>query len=87
MKEANTEPLSAPSELVKRGATGIVIRINKSKGWGFVITEDVPFTKIFFHWTELTSNINFLEVNRKDKFVFDVMKGDNGYRAINIRKV
>lgn len=33
------------------------------KGYGFIISPDIPFTKFFFHWTALSTNtLNFKEV-------------------------
>lgn len=43
--------------------TGKIIKIDR-KGWGFITSEEIKFTKFFFHWTALEqSSKKFLELN------------------------
>lgn len=57
------------------------------KGWGFIISQEIPFTKIFFHWTYLirdTLKFPELEKGMMVEFV-PADRGENGIHAIKIR--
>jgi len=85
MKEANTEPLSTSNEVEEKRVLGKIIKIHPD-GFGFVSTREIPFTKIFFHWTSLENNINFLELKFGTKVSFIAQKlPDKGWRAIKIK--
>ena len=64
---------------------GKVVRVDK-KGYGFIISKDIPFTRIFFHWTSLIQEtIKFTELKKGDEVEFTPIEyGDKGYRAIKI---
>lgn len=57
------------------------------KGWGFVISQEIPFTKIFFHWTYLIRDtLKFPEIQKGMMVEFTpVDRGENGIHAIKIR--
>ena len=65
---------------------GKIIKISKD-GWGFISSKEIPFTRIFFHWSSLradTKKFTELRSGMKVSFVaFEIQ--DKGYRAIKIR--
>lgn len=64
---------------------GKIIAINQ-RGFGFISTMKVPFTRIYFHWTNLIpTTINFKELKRNDPVDFVLEMKENGtYKAIKI---
>jgi cold shock CspA family protein len=66
--------------------TGKIIMVS-SKGFGFISSQDVPFTRIFFHWTSLrpdTAKFQDLRSGMKVSMVaFEVES--KGWRAIKIK--
>lgn len=69
---------------VKR-VVGKIIRVS-DKGWGFIVSKEVPFTRIFFHWTSLNQDTAHFTELKKGMLVeftpIDVI--DKGVRAIKI---
>jgi len=58
-------------------------------GWGFISSKDVPFTRIFFHWTSLkqdTLKFNELKKGMKVSFIPTEIP-DKGIRAIKIEVI
>lgn len=72
----------------KEGARiqGRIIKVS-ADGYGFISSKDIPFTRIFFHWTSLrpdTLKFQELRAGMKVSFVtFEVE--DKGHRAIKIK--
>lgn len=67
-------------------AIGKITFIDES-GWGFILSKDVPFTRIFFHWTQLrqdTLNFKDIEEGMKVEFIPKEIQ-DKGYRAYRIK--
>lgn len=64
---------------------GKVIKVHKD-GYGFISCRDIPFTRIFFHWTSLLpETINFIELKKGDEVEFTPIElPDKGIRAIKI---
>ena len=64
---------------------GKIILVNK-RGYGFISTKEVPFTRIYFHWTNLLpQTANFAELKRGDEVEFNLVhKEDGTYKAIKI---
>lgn len=64
---------------------GKIIAVNK-KGFGFISCKDVPFTRIYFHWTNLVpQTINFAEIKRGDPVDFILeKKADGTFKAIKV---
>jgi cold shock CspA family protein len=55
------------------------------KGFGFITSEEIPFEKIFFHWTAL-ANCKFTNIKEKQVVTFNAFEvPDKGWQAINIR--
>ncbi len=67
---------------------GKIIKVS-DKGWGFIIAKEIPFVRIFFHWTALTQDTKkFTELKRNMIVSFvPVDKGNRGFHAIKVRVV
>ena len=68
--------------------TGKIVKLSPS-GWGFIISPELPFTRIFFHWTALQQNtLNFIDlrVGMKVKFFTQKYK-ENGVRAYKLEVI
>lgn len=78
------EEITAKTE---KRCIGRVIKVAESEGWGFITSKDVPFTRIFFHWTSLAQDtLNFTEVKKGMDVEFTVTKTPLGkIRAIRIK--
>lgn len=64
---------------------GKIIKLQPEKGYGFITSKDVPFERIFFHWTGLhNETIRFLELKEGMDVEFEVKEGPRGMRAIKI---
>lgn len=58
------------------------------KGWGFISSEDIPFTRIFFHWSALEQDTkHFTELNKKDVVSFIPTERKDGVMAIKIKVI
>jgi len=55
-------------------------------GWGFISSKEIPFTRIFFHWTSLVQEtLHFTELIKGMEVEFiPVENEDKGFRAIKI---
>lgn len=76
-----TEP-----EKMEQRIYGKIIKIS-SDGYGFISSKDVPFTRIFFHWTSLRPDtLKFQELKSGMKVSFAAFElNDKGFRAIKIK--
>ncbi len=74
------------SEDFKRQVKGKIIYLNEAKGWGYINSHEIQFSKVYFHWTGLNASVNFKELKRHDEVVFKAMKREKGWKAINIDK-
>ncbi len=65
---------------------GKIIKVS-SNGYGFISSREVPFTRIFFHWTSLKADtLKFQELRSGMKVSFVAFEvEDKGYRAIKIK--
>jgi cold shock CspA family protein len=83
MDEAETQDVAGKEE---KRILGKLIKVS-NEGYGFISSKEIPFTRIFFHWTSLKSDtLKFtdLKAGMKVSFVaFEVE--DKGYRAIKIK--
>lgn len=73
----------------KKLVIGKILRLS-DEGWGFIISKDIPFEKIFFHWTALeqdTLRFPKLEEGMEVEFFAVEQEENRGYRAIKIRVV
>ncbi len=65
-------------------AKGKVKRIIRERGFGFISAEDGR--EIFFHRNEL-QNVDFDALMEGDELEFDVVKGQKGPAASNVKKM
>lgn len=65
---------------------GKIIKLS-DQGYGFITSRDIPFTRIFFHWTSLLQDtLNFKELEVGMEVEFEPNKVDGkGMRAIRIK--
>lgn len=65
---------------------GKIIKV-ASDGYGFISSKDIPFTRIFFHWTSLRPDtLKFQELRSGMKVSFVTFEvEDKGHRAIKIK--
>lgn len=82
MNETNTET----GEHGDTRLNGKIIKVSK-EGYGFISSREIPFTRIFFHWSALrpdTLPFTKLKSGMKVSFVAFTTE-DKGYRAIKIK--
>lgn len=89
---SHEEPNESEAEDIKEGKYDkrIIGKILKTsgKGWGFITTEEMPFKRIYFHWTELNPGFDFTNLRRGMKVEFIPIEVEGmGYRAIKINVV
>jgi CspA family cold shock protein len=65
-------------------AKGKIKRLMRERGFGFIDAEDGR--EIFFHQSEL-QNASFSDLQEEDQLEFDVVKGDKGPKAENVKKI
>lgn len=64
---------------------GKILSLNE-KGYGFISSKDLKFTKIYFHWSALEQDtLNFLALKRGMQLEFRLIYTVQGPRAIKIR--
>lgn len=76
------------SPQVRERITGKIVKISP-EGWGFIISKEIKFTRIFFHWSALNQDtLHFTELERGMEVEFEPLDvADKGIRAIRIRVV
>lgn len=69
-------------------ATGKITKLS-DKGWGFITSRDIPFTRIFFHWQALNvDTVNFANLQRNMTVEFTPIKREGkGLSAVKIKVV
>lgn len=68
--------------------TGKVFFINKKKGYAFVNSTALPFTRIFMHWQELPHTVNILNLKPGTIVDFEpVYFEEDGWRALKVKMV
>jgi CspA family cold shock protein len=63
---------------------GKVKRFNKTKGYGFIQTDDER--DVFFHYSELIMD-EFKTIDEGAAVEFDLVEGEKGLQARNIKKL
>lgn len=88
MKEAQIENnLPEPGEKIYNGKIIKVAKTGDNAGYGFLSSKEIPFTRIFFHWTGVrpdSTKFVDLKVGMKVSFVGQ-NQGDKGWKAIKIK--
>lgn len=85
--EANREVEQIRDEINReeKRLKGKIIKVSK-EGYGFITSIEIPFTRIFFHWSALepkTKKFTELRSGMKVSFV-PFITDEKGYRAIKI---
>lgn len=59
------------------------------EGWGFISSKEIPFTRIFFHWTALKQDTkHFTELQNQMQVEFNTVKHpEKGLRATKLRVI
>jgi CspA family cold shock protein len=63
---------------------GTVKWFNDNKGFGFITQENGP--EVFVHFSEIQGE-GFKTLNEGDEVEFDLVEGERGPKATNVRKV
>jgi cold shock CspA family protein len=68
---------------------GKVTKVDKEKGYGFIQSEQMKFTRFHFLWSALLpASKEFLELEVGDRVEFQPLKkDDSGWHALKIRVV
>ena len=78
-------------ELDENGEKRVIGQIvaTKPSGFGFIVSPDIPFERIYFHWTGLRQNtLRFPMLKRGMKVEFQPQhRGERGYRALHIEVI
>lgn len=92
-RKNDKEELDLDQENSADRVTGKIYHLS-DEGWGFISSHDIPFTRIYFHWTGLdgdTRNFKELEKGLKVEFThIQVKNEDTGKmqdRAIKIKVI
>lgn len=70
----------------KKRVVGKIVFLNEEDGWGFIISKEIKFSRIFFHWTALEqSTLHFTELKKGMQVEFNPKwYEENGWRAIRL---
>lgn len=73
------------NDIKEKRIIGKIIKLSP-KGWGFIVSKDIPFTRIFFHWTSLLQETShFTELKKGDEVEFTPIEDSTkGWKAIRI---
>jgi cold shock CspA family protein len=79
----NSEPRPEEKRVI-----GKIIKVS-DKGWGFISSKDIKWTRIFFHWTSLRQDtLNFKDIHNGQRVEFTPIEVEGkGTRAIKIRVI
>lgn len=69
---------------------GKIYLLNREKGYGFIETEAIPFTRIFFHWSDLRHDtVHFTKLHKGMVCYFKPLYREDkqSHRATKIRVV
>lgn len=88
-QNGSTEPIEEDKKdrIIEEREKLVTGKITKlGKGWGFVSTREIPYTRIFFHWTALRQDTkNFTELTKGMYLEFRAVRYErDGWRALNI---
>lgn len=88
--EAEAKELSTakPGDIIKGTITNLVKEDkNKKGGYGFITSPDLPFERIFFHWSGLDQKtLRFPDLKKRMRVEFKLQHDEfDGYKAIKIK--
>lgn len=68
--------------------TGKITKVSPA-GWGFISSKEIPFTRIFFHWTSLRQDTkHFTELQNQMVVEFNTVRHpEKGLRATKLRVI
>lgn len=75
-------------DVIQGTITNLVMGNEKKKGgYGFIASPELPFERIFFHWSGLKQDtLRFPDLKKRMRVEFQLQHDEfNGYRAIKIR--
>ena len=82
-KILNREQVTEPEPKKVRGKI-----IHLDDGWGFVSSKDIPYTRIFFHWSALEQDtLHFSKLENGMVIEFTPIERKQGLLAIKIRVI
>lgn len=83
--ETEDEPEPQNIQTDKTRYVGKIVKLDK--GWGFIVSQDLPYTRIFFHWSALNQDTKrFTELEKGDMAEFEVLSIEGrGLRAIRMK--
>jgi cold shock CspA family protein len=82
-KEEEPEPERPESKRMRGTITWL------DRGWGFIVSRDIEYTRIFFHWSGLNQGtLHFTELKKGMRVEFEVRTHPKrGYKAVKIEVV
>lgn len=85
---ATEEPATQQND---KEITGKIIKLS-TEGWGFISSREIPFTRIFFHWSGLVQNtLNFTQLKKGMEVAFIAVQfekdGKPSWKAIKIKVI
>lgn len=84
-EEIQDEISGTEKRWVGKEIDGKIIKLGS--GWGFISSTNIPYTRIFFHWTNLVQDtLKFPELrkNMKVSFILTYKEGRD-YSAVRVR--
>lgn len=84
------EPVTSEDlEQIPSRITGKIFYLNEQEGWGFIVSNEIKFTRIFFHWSSLNQDtLHFTELKKGMIVEFTPKDHDTrGWRGIKIKVI
>jgi cold shock CspA family protein len=86
------EPITSEDlseDILKNRITGKIFFLNEDEGWGFISSNDLKFTRIFFHWSALEQDtFHFTQLKKGMEVEFTPKEyEERGWRAIRIKVI
>lgn len=84
--ETDESRLQGPISQRKR-LPGKIYKLVENKGYGFISSHEIPFTRIFFHWSQLSpETLNFTKLHKGMAVTFvPIELKERGWQALKIR--
>lgn len=87
-RDNTDDKLLNSGEFIEKRMRGKITRVDP-KGFGFITSKEIPYTRIFFHWSGLLQTTrNFKDLDKGMWVEFNpFLIRDKGYRALRIEVV